>query len=403
MEPEIRSARADEMEEFTRCVRTGFGLPQEFKLNLPPDWTLCAFSEGKLATSYAAWPLTMQFGNIQVPVAGITMVSTFPAYRRRNYLRKVVQAHFRRLHEHGGQPIAALLASMAAIYQRYGYAVVSTRSGYSIEPQYLRFALKLPANGLFREAGESDLELMLDLYHRFISGKVGCLHRGEGMQVAPGSTFSVWNSMPPALPAVRLIYYQAGKPQGYVIYSQVRDVSPGNPMGQRLVVQDLVWLSPEAYYAIWGLFSNMDIISRVDWGKAPPDDPLPHLLLEPRKLNITSADGLLARIVDVERALSERPYTVEGDLTFEVIDDLCPWNSGAWRLSVSPQGNQIARTDREAQLKMPLSTLAMLFFGQIGASQAAAMGRLDVSLPGSLSLWDRVMSTPSRPFCADSF
>ena len=186
MEPEIRPALAEEMEEFTRCVRTGFGHPQEFKLNLRPEWTLCAFSDGKLATSYAAWPLTMYFEEVQVPVAGITMVSTFPVYRRRNYLRKVTEAHFRQLHESGEQPIAALFASMAAIYQRYGYAVVSTRNGYSVEPQYLRFAFNLLDSGDFQEAGEADLEVMLDQYRRFASRRVGYLRRGEGMEVVPG-------------------------------------------------------------------------------------------------------------------------------------------------------------------------------------------------------------------------
>jgi predicted acetyltransferase len=404
MEPEIRPARAEEMEEFTRCVRTGFGLYQDFKLDLQPDWTLCAFSDGKLATSYAAWPLTMQFDKEKLKVAGVTMVSTLPAYRRRNYLRKVTEAHFQRLHEGGERSITALFASMAAIYQRYGYAVVSTRNGYSIEPQYLRFAMDIPVNGSFQEADEKDQGLMLELYHRCISGKVGRLHRGEGMQVAPGTSFfSVWNSRPPALPAIKLLYREAGIPTGYVIYSQVRDLSQGNPSGQRLVIHDLVWLSVQAYYAIWDLFSNMDLVYRIEWGKAPPDDPLPHLLLEPRKLNVTSADGMLARIVDIERALPLRRYQGEGVLTFEVIDDLCPWNRGNWELNISPRGCQVLRTTREAQMKIPVSTLAMLFFGQISASQAAGMGRLEVNQSGFLPLWDELLRTPSRPFCDDSF
>jgi predicted acetyltransferase len=403
MDPEIRSARAEEMEEFARCARTGFGLPQEFKINLKPEWTLCAFTGGKLATSYAAWPLMMYFGQTQVPVAGITMVSTFPIYRRHSFLRKVTEAHFRRLYERQEQSISALLASMAAIYQRYGYAVVTTRCGYSVEPQYLRFTGPLPESGEFYEAGESDLEIMLDLYGRFASLRTGCLRRGELMQVAPGSSFTVLKSMPPALPPVKLIYSQAGKPRGYIIYSLLRDTSQGNPMGQRLVIQDLVWLSAEAYQAIWRLLSRMDLICRIDWGKAPPDDPLPHLLLEPRKLNMTCCDGLLARLVDIERALPQRTYVGEAELTFEVIDELCSWNRGVWKMSVSPSGNQIARSGLEPQLKMPVSSLAMLVFGQISASRAAAMGRLEEVIPGSLALWDQVMRTPSLPCCFDSF
>ncbi|MBN1191712.1 MAG: GNAT family N-acetyltransferase [Dehalococcoidales bacterium] len=402
MEPDIRAARPEEMEEFARCARTGFGLPGDFNINLKPEWTLCAFAGSKLATSYAAWPLTMYFGETQVPVAGVTMVSTFPVYRRNNYLRKVTEAHFSHLHERQEQSITALLPSMAAIYQRYGYGVVSSRNRYSIEPRQVRFAFDLPESGDFHEAGDKELGTMLELYRHFASTKIGYLRRGERMQVAPGAVFNVLNSMPPALPAVRLIFRQAGKPQGYIIYSITRDASR-DPMGQKLMIQDLVWLTPAAYHSIWRLLSNMDLVSSIEWGKVPPDDPLPHLLLEPRKINITSADGLMARIVDIESALPQRIYNGEADLTFEVIDDLCEWNRGTWKMSISPYGNQVARTALEAQIRMPVSTLAMLIFGQISASRAAAMGRLDEIIPGSAYLWDGVMRTSSPPFCADIF
>jgi predicted acetyltransferase len=404
MEPEIRPARADEMESFGHVVRTGFGMQADFKLDLDPAWTLCAFAEGKLATAYAAWPLTMYFSGASLPVAGITMVGTFPAYRRKNFLRKVTETHFRRLHEQGEQSITALHASMAAIYQRYGYAVVSTRNMYSIEPRYLRFSSQSPVSGGFYEAGDQDIKLMADLYQRFASKRVGYLRRGEDMQTARGSPFNVLLSMPPALPPIKLIYQEKGEPLGYVIYSSIRDTVPGSPMmGQRIAIHDLVWLSASAYQAAWDLMADMDLANRIDWSKAPLDDPLPHLLLEPRKLNLTSSDDLLARIIDVERALPQRPYNGEGALTFEIVDDLCAWNRGKWRLEVSASGNEIRRTEEGPQLVMPVSTLAMLMFGQISASLAARMGRLEVNDSQALSLWDNIMRTAYRPVCADNF
>jgi predicted acetyltransferase len=126
-------------------------------------------------------------------------------------------------------------------------------------------------------------------------------------------------------------------------------------------------------------------------------------LLEPRKLNITSSDGFMARIVDVERALLLRPYAGEGTLIFEVIDDLCPWNRGKWKLAASRAESSISRTGEGAQMVMPVSTLAMLMFGQISPSLAASMGRLDVNDAKALPLWNNVMETPCRPFCADFF
>jgi hypothetical protein len=52
---------------------------------------------------------------------------------------------------------------------------------------------------------------------------------------------------------------------------------------------------------------------------------------------------------------------------------------------------------------MPISTLAMIVFGQINATEAARMGRLDVHDARSLSAWDDVMRTKYPLFCADEF
>ena len=403
MEPEIRPAKTEEMGDFMHAVHLAYGLPPSFTVNIRPEWTLCAFADNKLATTYGAWPLSLFFEGAEIPVAGVTWVGTHPAYRRRDFLRKVVGKHFRQLYESHKQPIAILEASMAAIYQRYGYGVVSTRHSYSIEPQYLRFSSERQISGNFREAGAEDIKSMVDLYHRFATQEIGYLRRGENMEVVPGNPFTVLNSMPPASPTVKLIFEEDGQPQGYVIFSSIRDTGQGNPMGQRINIHDLIWLTPPAYQAIWGCLAKLDLATRIEWNKAPPDDPLPHLLLEPRKLNLTAADGLLARIVDVERALPLRPFMAQGEVVFEVIDDLCPWNNGGWKMTVTKESTTVKRTSEKTQIVAPISTLVMLMFGQISPSAAARMGRLEVIEPLALPVWDNLMRTRFRPFCADSF
>ena len=400
---EIRPVKPEELKEMNRIVTLNFASPGEAELKMPPELTLCAFCDGKMATTYAAWPLTMMLNGRKTPVAGVTVVSTLPVYRRRNYLCKITSKHFKQLHERGEPAIAALFASRAAIYQRYGYWVVSTRNGYTVEPRYIDLIKSPAVPGEFYEAGDDDLPTMLDLYHRFIEGKTGYLQRNKAFEVASGAPFTVLRTFVPSSVMVKVVYLEAGKPVGYVIYSVERDTQPGTPGAQLINITDLVWLSTSAYRAIWQYFPNMDLAKDIMWGRVPPDDPLPHLMLEPRNLNVTSGDGLLGRIVDVERALPLRPYSDEGRLTFEVMDDFCPWNQGKWEADVSANGMEIRRTDKTPQLVMPVSTLAMLFFGQLTASEAARMGRLDVSDTKALPLWDRVMRTDYRPFCADMF
>jgi predicted acetyltransferase len=202
---------------------------------------------------------------------------------------------------------------------------------------------------------------------------------------------------------LKVVYEEAGEPLGYVIY--VLSPLPGSPAGprQRLTIRDLVWLSPSAYRAIWQHFAAMDLVNSIVWQWVPSDDPLPHLLKEPRMLRLTSQDGLLARIVDIERAFPKLRFLGEGSLTFETIDDLCPWNKGCWQLEASAEGTAISRTTKKPQLTMPISTLAMLVFGQISATEAARMGRLTVDDHNALPVWDKVMRASYRPFCADLF
>ena len=111
----------------------------------------------------------------------------------------------------------------------------------------------------------------------------------------------------------------------------------------------------------------------------------------------------MARIVDVERTLPVRPYGGEGALVFEVLDDLCPWNQGRWRLETSGDQTSVKPTAETPELVMPVSTLTMIVMGQISATQAARMGRLEALDPGALPNWDRLMRTAYRPHCADLF
>ncbi len=396
MELEIRKAKPEEMDEFRRVAGTALLMPiPDF---LSDDITLCAFKDGKLATSYAAWNLTVKANGNDVPVAGVTMVGTLPVYRRLGCLRKITTRHFELLHEKGEQPVAALYASRAAIYRRYAYSVVVTRHIYKVEPRYIQFIAGKEPKGSFREAGENDTDTLAILYDRFIADRTGYLLRNTDMwkrRLNPTPREGHQQSI--------VIYEEDGEPLGYVIYSASMAQDGRLKFGQNISIRDMVWLTPSAYRAIWEFFSLMDIILEITWGEAPTDDPLPHLLMEPRMLNELSHDGVLARIVDVERAMDKRGYDTEGILTFRIIDKLCPWNEGTWKLETSPDGATIKRTDEEPQLEMPVSTLALLYFGQVSATEAARMGRLDVHEPGSIASWDSVMGTRYRPGCADMF
>lgn len=394
----IRPVEREELGEFMRICSLSLAMPSATFEEMQPEWTQCAFEDGTLATCYARWPFTMRFNGAPVPVAAVTTVSTLPVYRRRGHLRAIMNADFRHLHDTDGPAIAILYASLAAIYQRFGYAVVSTQYSYRVEPRYLAFAHPRVVRGTLREVTPADSPLLNELLKRFRAPRTGDLRRSRAMwEVGPlaetpaGHTLSL------------LVYEEDGEPLGYVIYTTGPGRFPPPGPSQALDVRDLVWLTPSAYRAIWEHLGRFDLVRELHWGAVPADDPLPHLLLEPRMLQATAHDGILGRLVDVDRALASRPYESAGTLTFEVLDEMCPWNAGRWQLETSGAETLVRRTEADPHLTLPVHTLAMLAFGQISATEAARMGRLDAHDATALPTWDAVMRTKYRPFCADHF
>ena len=395
----VRPVEPEEMAEFNRIAALTLAEPVDWRIaDMRPEWTFCAFESGRLATCYAAWPFTLRLNGAPVSVAGVTTVGTLPIYRRRGHLRAIMDADFPRMHESGGPAIAILYASMAAIYQRFGYGIVSTHHSYRVEPRFLTFSQPGSVRGTLREVTRDDAGLLNDLYRRFAYERNGYLHRSRALWAA-----SALADPPAGHTLTLLVYEEDGEPLGYAVYTTGPGNFPGPGPSHLLTLRDLVWLTPSAYRGAWEHLARFDLVAEIVWPVLPDDDPLPHLLLEPRMLRDTARDGILARIVDVERALPARPYAAADTLTFELRDEMCPWNAGRWQLETSGSGSAVRRTTAEPQLTLPVTTLAMLLFGQISATEAARMDRLDAHDEGALERWDAALRTRYRPFCADNF
>ena len=403
---EIRPARSDEMSSAKDVAATTIVMPPgifppEFTDGITPEMTLCAFVDGHLATSYAAWPLVMRINGASVPVAGVTFVGTLPVYRRRGCLRRVATRHFEMMYEQGERAVAILHASHAAIYKRYGYAVVSTRKSYRVAPAHLAPTPEfvMPVGDEIKDISRQDNNTAIyEIYDQFILERTGYLERAPRM-------WQMGVLMPPMPSTVlqKIIYEEAGRPSGYLIYTAEPHVDANGQLGQKIVVRDFAWLTPNAYLGLVTFFMPMDLIHEIIWPKVPDDDPLPHLLLEPRYLFPSSADGILGRIVDLEKALNQRHYDCEGQIIMEVRDPLCPWNRGRWKMKVTAGRATVSRSDAPAALYLSIDTLALLYFGQISATQAIRMGRLKAMNNAALTIADRLFETRYKPFCADIF
>lgn len=391
---EIRPARPEEMPEFTRQAARQLALPAAMFAGMAPERTMCAIVDGAIATTYAHWPLQIRLNGRAIRIDGVTQVSTHPAHRRRGYLRAVTRAHFEAMHERREVAFAGLHPAWVAIYRRYGYGTVNTRHSWRIEPRNIAFHNPLPLPGTIRElALPDDFAQLVDLYRRFREDRTGLVHRGRAMWEA-----GALQSPPPGMAQLALAYAEHGTTLGTIVYHHGRSAG-----ARQLRITDLFALTAAATQALWQVLAGYDNVDEILWDNAPADDPLPLMLAEPRHLNPTMRDGIMARLVTVEDAVAQRPYASVTELRFELADPFCPWNTGRWRLATSPEGGHATRIDGQAvDFTLAPDTLASLVFGHFTPHQANRAGLLaDITGGEALARWDDALRMLHAPYEAE--
>lgn len=266
--------------------------------------------------------------------------------------------------------------------------MVTDRTSYRFEPRDVAFLRPVPTPGRVREIDiAEEFGLLVEVYRRYRDDRTGLIHRGRAM----------WDAgelrIPPGQWQVILAYEEAGEPLGYVVY-----VHAPTTESHVLRIMDFVALRPAAHQALWRVIGGYANVDRVEWGNAPPDDPLPLMLVEPRRLKLSKRDGIMARLVTIADALPLRPYAEAAGLRFALVDPVCPWNEGRWLLETSSDGARVTSAEGASpDITLTVDTLARLTFGYTSASVAAQAGLLDVHDTSALPKWDAAMRTKHPP------
>ena len=406
MNVEIRSATAEEMADmgilggYVYGGSFGDGPDNTIATANLPEWSLCAFVDGELASMFTNIPFTMRAEGNPRPLAGVSTIGTQPEFRRRGLVRRIHTEAFARMRD-AGQPMAALWASQAAIYQRYGYAIASMQRHYSVDTADIGFfdgddgscdVRRVPSDAAYDTAKR--------LYIEFIADRMCYLHRARPLWMQ--NAFEPNDADGPIWTAVA--YDSDGNARGYVIYTLRAGKVTHRARAQELRIRDLVWLDQDAYRSIWSFIKSHDLVGRVFWHAAPVDDPAYELFVEPRMLHTEDAEGAWFRLVDVAAALAGRGYHHEGSIDITVADDtIAPWNNGHFRLDVSADGAEVHPIDSPRDgIALTPKALTSIFTGFRTARQMNGWGFVDGS-PDAIKRATQLFETRHAPHCPDHF
>ncbi|MFI0237799.1 GNAT family N-acetyltransferase [Streptomyces sp. NPDC016845] len=394
----LRTIAAHDIDAWARMVTTTYGQDWEeggqgglrnAAVSLDPDRTIAAYDGGEIVAGASVYGRVLTVPGGLTPVAGITLVAVLPTHRRRGLLTAMMRKQLTDLHESGGEPVAALNAAQATIYGRFGHGLASHVAEIRGDKRFMTMRPGTDiGDGTIRLLGRDEARPLLEkVYENVRSTAVGWVDRTEkywearladGPRARDGGT------------ALRFAVHQeyGGEATGYALYRS----KPG-----LVQVIEVAAASRQTYAALWRFLIDLDAHTHLAYDGAV-DEPLKHLLADPRAARTTVTDNLWVRLVDVDRALTARRYTAPLDLVLEVQDTFCPWNAGRHRLVAHDDRVTYEPTRAGADLRLTAAELGAAYLGGTTLSSLAEAGRVEELRPGAVAAASLAFRGTREPF-----
>ncbi|MBB1571277.1 MAG: GNAT family N-acetyltransferase [Propionibacterium sp.] len=319
-------------------------------------------------------PIGLNAGAGIVQAMCVNVVAVRPTHRRKGLLRAMMQHHLQQARQ-GGLALAALTASEATIYGRFGFGVASRIVDWEIDIR--RFAIRPDVTVAAGSLELVDPPSIKDIFEH-ISNSHQRAHRGafSPLEMHRAKADGSWSKAEqgPSRKLRYLVHFdESGQPDGFAGFSHKGWEEAPSPTEVTAVCSP----SPEIDRALWRGLASFDIVERLTYSSASPDDPLPESLVDSwavtKKL---THDGVWLRILDMEKATVERGFESDGEAVVRVKDPM-GFCDGTWQITVDGGRGAARRTALSPTVELGVDALARLWLGDATAVQLAQSGTIE--------------------------
>ncbi|MDA0635736.1 GNAT family N-acetyltransferase [Nonomuraea sp. MCN248] len=371
---------------------------ERWKAQTEFDRTLAAFDGDTMVASTSVYSFTMTVPGARLPVAGVTAVAVLPSHRRRGILSALMRRQLADVRERG-EAVAALYASEAPIYGRYGYGRAAGLMSFKIPRHGGAFVRGAPADPSLRLRVVRPAEARAEYERLFASvadSRPGLYDRSPAF----------WDSVlgdeefdQSGLGPLRSLLAEDGDGvRGYALFRVKSGWDDSGMPDCELRLQELFAADPAAYALLWRGVLDRDLVTKVLAYGRPVDDPLFALIADQRQLHATWSDELWVRLVQVDRALEGRAYAAPVDLVLEVADATCPWNAGRWRLRADTAGAECKQVDESPDVTLDVAALGSAYLGEGALATMHAAGLVGERTPGAVRALATAMGWQPKPW-----
>jgi predicted acetyltransferase len=365
-----------------------------------PDRSLVAYDGAELAGHVGAFSRELSVPGAVLPAAFVTMVGVAPTHRRQGLATTMLRRQLHDIRELG-ESVAVLWASESPIYPHHGYGLATHRLSLNIDTRAVRLPWLSGGTGRLSVGSPQDLrQELIKVYDTERANRPGFAGRTDAWWdhrlVDPAGRRGG------AGPLKALLHEGDEGVDGYALFRVRGSWEDGTPNGE-VVVAQLIASTPAAYQAMWGFLLRIDLTRSASMWFGAADEPLLHLVDEPRRVGARVMDGLWLRLVNVPAALAARRYAAPVDVVIEVTDNLIPDNDGRFLLRGSMDLASCEHTTEPAGLRLDVATLGALYLGGNSLGSLAAAGRVSELRPGALAAADAAFRWHRAPAGIDMF
>src|SRR5262245_4437429 len=315
MDLQIRRITEDELEAFLIASETASSdgvdrdeIDRERSI-AEPERNVAAFDGPDIVGTAGAFtmPMTLPGGRV-VEIGYPTLVGVLPTHRRRGIAARLMRALVDDAQDRG-ELVSILYASEGGIYGRYGFGLGTIGLSFRVETVRSAFVRGYEPSGQMRLV-ERDraIKEILAVHESTRLGMPGMVHLDERRLA-----YVIGHEHGPdrQRPNFFALHEGRGGVDGYLVYKVAHDWPQGTP-NSTLTVRDLVAANPGAYADLWRFAFDVDLVTYVDAWNRPSDEPLLHLMREPRRLRARLSDNLWVRRVGGPGALAGRRNAAGG-------------------------------------------------------------------------------------------
>lgn len=327
-----------------------------------------------LASSLIISNYNISFYGHLIPMGGVGGVTTSSTYRSKGVCSKLLKHALEYMYNQG-MVFSALAPFMYEFYEKFGYKWCYNLANYELKIEHLK-------NFKFKETivpiTPTNSSKLYTLYEELILAYNGMCSRTPAM----------WEKKLVVDTHAVLFENSDGIPTGYMLYTI-------NSSTKCFEVKEIMSHDYDALKSFLGFIYAHNAQALTVKLMCPPSTNLLDILSNPR-CDYHISSGMMGRIIDVQKALSYYPFKETGTFALKVIDPLCPWNDGCFKIdTATPNGTLIQEEAIPSDFEIDIKQLSQLIFGFRTFEDLLNLGHITLLNPDFT--YSNYFSTQSHP------